>query len=189
MKYKLGESREFDGITLHRVVSLVAIASAGVSPGDVGGWIQREGNLSQVSDEAWVSDEARVSGEAWVSGKAQVSGEAWVSGKAQVSGEAQVSGKAWVSGKAQVRGSLKLEKTSEYMVIGPIGSRSDWLTIATDYAAVGCFTGTWDQFLSAVASTHEDNKHAPDYRAAIAFARAWSERNPIEATTTTTEEN
>ncbi|WP_130893111.1 polymer-forming cytoskeletal protein [Paraprevotella xylaniphila] len=83
--------------------------------GDLGGYVEKEDNLSQYGD-AWVSGDAQVygdaqvSGDAWVSGDAQVygdarvSGDAWVSGDAQVYGDARVYGKAWVSGDAQVYG-------------------------------------------------------------------------------------
>ena len=47
--------------------------------GELGGFIEKEENLSQVFDKAWVSGEAQVSDKAWVFGEAQVSGEARVS--------------------------------------------------------------------------------------------------------------
>ena len=90
-KYELtDETKVVNGVTLHRIRALVAIAAIGVAAGDLGGWIEREENLSQVS------------GNAWVYGNAQVSGNAWVYGDAQVSGNARVSGNAWVSGNARV---------------------------------------------------------------------------------------
>jgi carbonic anhydrase/acetyltransferase-like protein (isoleucine patch superfamily) len=98
------------GRTVKRIRALVAIAIFGVAPGELGGYIESEANLSQVSGDAWVSGDAQVSGNAWVSGDAQVSGNAWVSGDARVYGDAwvygdaQVSGNAWVSGDAQVSG-------------------------------------------------------------------------------------
>ena len=45
--------------------------------GDLGGYVEKEDNLSQ-SGDAWVSVDARVSGYAWVSGYAQVYGNARV---------------------------------------------------------------------------------------------------------------
>ena len=95
------------GKKLFRIKALVAFGD--VEKGELGGFIEKEGNLSH-DGNAWVSGNARVSGDAWVSGNAQVSGDAWVSGNAQVSGDArvygnaQVSGDAWVSGNAQVSG-------------------------------------------------------------------------------------
>ena len=105
-------------VTLHRIKASVAFGN--VKSGDMGGWIEKEENLSHdgdawVAGEAWVYDNARVydrarvSGDAWVAdnarvfGKAQVSGDAWVHGNAWVAGEAQVAGKAWEIGRASCR--------------------------------------------------------------------------------------
>ena len=63
-----GETKIEFGIKLHRIRALVAIAAFGVAAGELGGWIEKQENLSQVSGDAWVSGDARVSGDAWVSG-------------------------------------------------------------------------------------------------------------------------
>ena len=76
-----GETKIVAGRTLHQIRAVVAIAAFGISVGDVGGWIEKEPNLS-------------VSGNAWVYGDAQVYGNTWVSGNARVSGDAQVYGDA-----------------------------------------------------------------------------------------------
>ncbi|WP_418811407.1 hypothetical protein, partial [Paraprevotella xylaniphila] len=74
--------------------------------GDLGGYVEKEDNLSQ-SGDAWVSGDARVSGNARVYGNAQVSGDARVSGNARVYGDAWVSGDAWVYGDARVSGDAR----------------------------------------------------------------------------------
>jgi hypothetical protein len=134
-KYKLLKDdtiKSVDDRTLYRIQALISIAAIGVAKGDLGGYVEREMNLSQVSGDAWVFGNARVSGaarvsdnaqvsgnasvsgNAWVSGNAQVFGDAWVfgnarvSGAAQVSGNASVSGTAWVSGNAQVSGNASV---------------------------------------------------------------------------------
>jgi len=68
MKFKLTKNtKEVYGTTLYQIE---AVSSFGdVKKGDLGGWIEKEENLSQ-EDIAWVS------GDAWVSGNAQVSGDA-----------------------------------------------------------------------------------------------------------------
>ena len=58
------------GRTVKRIRALVAIAVLGVVPGDAGGYVEKEENLSQVSGNAWVYGNARVSGDARVSGNA-----------------------------------------------------------------------------------------------------------------------
>jgi len=105
MKYEFVPGDEITiapGRTVKRIRALVAIAAFGVSPGDLGGYIECEKSLSQVSGNAWVY------GDAWVSGNAQVSGDARVSGNARVSGDARVSGNAQVSGDARVYGDAQV---------------------------------------------------------------------------------
>ena len=97
MKYKLrlDLTKQFLGKTLFRIEAMVSIKSVGIKAGDLGGYIEKEGNLD-IYGNAWVSGNAQVYGNAWVSGNARVSGDARVSGNAQVSGDARVSGDAWV---------------------------------------------------------------------------------------------
>ena len=54
------------GRTVKRIRALVAIAAFAVLPGDAGGYIENENNLSQVSGDAWVHDDAQVYGDARV---------------------------------------------------------------------------------------------------------------------------
>jgi len=112
-KYELTEEkREINGHILFRIRALISFGN--VSRGDLGGWIEREENLSQVYGDAWVYGDAQVSGNARVYGDARVSGDAWVYGDARVyenawvSGDAQVSGDAWVYGDAQVSGNARV---------------------------------------------------------------------------------
>jgi len=128
-KYEFtGETINHHGITLHRIRRL--------SDGLVGGFIEKEGNLShdgvcfvfddaKVYEDAWIFEDAMVSdavicGNALVSGKAivyddaQVYGDAWVYEDAQVSygakihGDAQICGGALVFDGAQVHGGVKV---------------------------------------------------------------------------------
>jgi len=71
MKYKLTKNtKEWLGKTLYQIE---AIASFGmVVKGELGGYIEKEGNLSQEGN-AWVYDNARVSGNALVSGDIRLS--------------------------------------------------------------------------------------------------------------------
>jgi len=104
MKYKLTKNKKTIGdVTLYQIEALKDFSD--IKKGDLGGWIEKESNLSQQGD-CWVScrarvyDNAIVSDNAWVFGNAQVSGCAWVSGNARVFGNARVSDNAWVSGSA-----------------------------------------------------------------------------------------
>lgn len=115
MKYELTlESKVVDNITLYRIRALKDFST--IKKGDLGGWVEKEGNLSQegdcwVYDNAMVYGDARVSGDARVFSNTQVYGNAWVSGDARVYDNAQiyegarVYGDAWISGNARVYGS------------------------------------------------------------------------------------
>jgi hypothetical protein len=91
-KYELlkNDTKRIGDKTLYRVKYLKSFAL--IAKGELGGYIEKEANLSQVGD-AQVSGDARVSGNALVCGNARVSGDARVYGNAQVSGNARVSGR------------------------------------------------------------------------------------------------
>ena len=75
-KYKFTkETQVVDGHTLHRIVATRDFG--GVKAGDLGGWIETEGNLSH-NGKAWVFENALVFGDAWVCGNAWVCGDARV---------------------------------------------------------------------------------------------------------------
>lgn len=57
------------GIKLFQIKCTKAFKNA--NEGDLGGYVEKEENLSQ-SGDAWVYGDARVSGDAWVSGDARV---------------------------------------------------------------------------------------------------------------------
>ena len=101
MKYELvtSDTKTIGGATLFRIRALVKLANA--NPGDLGGYIESEKNLSQTGD-AWVSGDACVFGKARVYDDAHVYDDAWVCEDAHVSGKARVSGNARVCGKARV---------------------------------------------------------------------------------------
>ena len=83
-KYELidGQPRVTEsGARLHQIRALRDIPSIGIKAGELGGWIEKEDNLSQkgncwVFPHSFVYDNATVSGNACVGGGAQISGEA-----------------------------------------------------------------------------------------------------------------
>lgn len=81
MKYEFTETREFLSRTLHRIKAVSDFGD--VKAGDLGGWIEKEENLSQ-SGDCWVYGYARVYGNALVCNNALVCGNARVYGNAQV---------------------------------------------------------------------------------------------------------
>ena len=90
-KYELvkEDSIDFDGVTLYRIRALKDFGD--VKKGDIGGYIETEGNLSH-KGLCWVSDNAHVHGSVWIFGDAQVSGRAWIYGNSQIYGNALVCG-------------------------------------------------------------------------------------------------
>jgi hypothetical protein len=97
-------------------------------------------------------------------------------GNAWVFGNARVSDNACMFGNARVSGDAKIQKQSDYLCIGPIGSRNATTTFYQTnngiYVACGCFNGTIDEFAEKVKETHKENKHAVMYELAIELAKA-----------------
>ena len=183
-KYEFtGETKEikllFRTVTLHRIRATVAFGI--VEAGDLGGWIEKEENLSH-EGKAWVWGNAKVwgnaevCGDAKVWGNAEVCGDAKVWGNAKVCGDAKVWGNAEVCGDAKVWGNAEVFSASHVLVIGAIGSRNDFTTFYRDKdneitVKCGCFLGKIDRFLEKVTQTHGDSKYALVYRAAVEVAK------------------
>jgi hypothetical protein len=108
MKYKLtNNTKQIGEITLYQIQALKDFND--VKKGDLGGWIEKEDNLSQdgdcwVYEEACVFENARVYGEAWISEEARVFGDTYIYEEARVYGEAWISEEACVFGDARLSG-------------------------------------------------------------------------------------
>ena len=63
------------GRTLKRIRALATIAVAGVAPGNLGGYVESETNLAQVSGDAWVSGNAQVYGDGLIFWASKVGSE------------------------------------------------------------------------------------------------------------------
>ena len=135
--------------TLHRIKATVEFGF--VKVGELGGWIEKEENLSH-------------------------EGKAWVCGDAEVCGNAKVCGDAKVWGNANVCGNAEVFLASHVLVMGSVGSRNDFTTFFRDKdneitVKCGCFLGKIDKFLEKVTQTHGNNKYALVYRAAVEVAK------------------
>ena len=126
---------DISGVKLFRIKALIEFGN--VKAGDLGGYIEKEENLSHM-------------GNAWVSGNAQVSGDARVSGNAQVFGDARVSGD---KDYAYAHGFGSCNRTTTFFRLkdGDVGVRC------------GCFYGTLAQFRDNVCETHGETKKAQEY--------------------------
>ena len=147
-KYEFtGETKEirllFRTATLHRIRATVAFGI--VEVGDLGGWIEKEENLSH-------------EGKAWVCGNAEVCGNAKVWGNAEVWGNAKV----FSASHVLVIGAIgsRNDFTTFYR------DKDNEITVKC-----GCFLGKIDRFLEKVTQTHGDSKYALVYRAAVEVAK------------------
>ena len=122
-KYELtSETIEFYGSTLYRIRAIKSFSD--VKAGNLGGWVEKEENLSQ-TDNAWVYSNAKVFGNAIVEGNAKVLGNAKVYGNAVVCDNAMVYGNsevyedakvydyAWVYDKSSVHGNARIRDYAE----------------------------------------------------------------------------
>ena len=176
----------FDGTILHRIKALVEfnLGYFIVKAGDLGGWIEKEENLSQ-DGNAWVYCNAMVYGNARVYCNAIVYGNARVHGNARVGGDAEVYGNAWVYGNAMVHGDSYVYKPEHILVIGPIGSWNGYTTFTRNKAGeikvkCGCFFGDIPEFLDEVEKTHGDSKYGNVYRLAVQVALEQIDTEPMD---------
>lgn len=111
-KYELTE----ETITLFKEYMLYSIKAlrdfGGIKAGDLGGYIEKENNLSHNGD-AWLYEDAMIYGDAHVYGNARVHGEAEVNGEARIYGEAEVFGDAHVWGDVTVHGNAHVCDNAE----------------------------------------------------------------------------
>ena len=132
---------------------------------------------AEVAENALVYGNAMVTGNAKVYEDAMVYGSAWVAENALVYEDAEVYENAKVYGSAVITGCMHIQKTRDYLTVGPVGSRNDFTTFVKDQngnvaASCGCFYGTLDEFSEKVGATHGNSNFGAEYRAAIELAKA-----------------
>lgn len=191
-KFELTADRiKSNGVTLHRIKALIDFGD--VKAGELGGYVEKETNLSQygdawvyrhaqvfgnalvfedalVSESAWVYGDARIYSDAKVSGTARINGSACISGNAHISGDALVYGNAWMCGNAQV------SSDADYICLKGFGSRNRNTTMfrtenGNICVSCGCFIGTLQEFENKVKETHGNNKFAKEYLALVEAAK------------------
>jgi len=101
-KYKIDKSKSvtYNGHTLYKIVALKKLRL--VNPGDNGGWVEDEKNLSQQGD-CWIYHDAKVYGGASVSGDARIHDDVTVSYGSIVCGNARVVGNAMITDGSVVK--------------------------------------------------------------------------------------
>lgn len=114
-KYRLLEDEyiHHKGRQLYRIESLIDFKRYDVFKGDLGGYIEKEQNLSHYGEswvfhDAKVYDNAVVAQNACITESAEIYGRATVSGNANVYCDAQVYGNAFVGGNAFLTDACKI---------------------------------------------------------------------------------
>ena len=103
-----GKTKEsITGRLLHQIKAIRNLSSTHVKAGDVGGWIEKESNLSHNGD-CWVFPDAEVFDGASLSGNARIYDRVIVCGQARVYDNAKIYGKARVYNQAIVRGNAQI---------------------------------------------------------------------------------
>ena len=128
--------------SLFRIVALKDFSN--VKKGDLGGLIEKEGNLDQQGN-CWVYDNARIIGNAFVGDNARIIGNAFVGDNARVYGNARIIGDAFVGDNARVSGNAKVSK--EVIVLG--NAFHYYITITDNYIQIDCkqyLKSEWLQF-------------------------------------------
>ena len=175
-KYELTtDTKMLFGRKLFRIKALISFGD--VSAGDLGGYVEKEENLSH-DGNAWVYGGAKVYGDACVFGNAEVYGNARVSGDAEVYDDACVYGNACVYGGACVYGNAEVYDDAcvygdaDYLCFKGLGScnRNTTFFKCKDghiHVSCGCFSGNLDEFETKVKETHGSSKYAKEYLACL----------------------
>ena len=161
-KYKLTEETINVGDTaLYRIEALRDFGD--VKKGDKGGFIEKEGNLSQ-SDNCWVYGNAKVCDKAMVYNKAKVYeyaavfDDAMVCGNAKVYGNARVCDNVWVNSKVQVCGCAEVFGKAKICGDAVITSNSDYIVFKNWWSSGRYFTWTRSNNMWKVGCFHGTGK-------------------------------
>ena len=151
------------GIKLFRIKALISFGN--VEEGEIGGYVEKETNLSSYGD-AWVSGDAMIYGDAEVYGNARVYGDAMIYGDAWVSDNARVSGDAMIYGNARVSGDAEVYGNADYIVFKNNWSSGRYFTYTKSNKMwrVGCFYGTGQELIKkAYQDSEVSGKHYEAY--------------------------
>lgn len=105
-----------------------------------------------VGGEAKVLGHARVQDNGCICGKARLDCHASLEGMATVDGNAWVTNSVQLKGDARIDGDAKLTSNNDYLVIGPLGRSSRFITITKSDKVIraGCFRGDFSTFKKRV---------------------------------------
>lgn len=138
----------------------------------------------RVCGSSRVEDDAILSGRAYVSGTARICDHAFIEDNAAIGGNSTVCGKSSLSenariydnavvrdvdvcGNARLRSDANVCNMSDYVVIGPLGSRNGYTTFYKNKygdisVACGCFVGNVTKFKETVESMYGEKGSHPN---------------------------
>ena len=106
MKFELTkETITESGIKLYRIRALKDFGD--VSKGDLGGYVEKEKNLSQEGN-SWIYVNANVYGNSWIYGNAKIFDDARIYDDAMIFGYAWIFGNATISDNAKIYGNARI---------------------------------------------------------------------------------
>lgn len=169
-----------EGVKLYRIRALRDIGM--VKKGQLGGFIEREYNLSQdgeswVGGNAWVSmnaqvrDNAIVSGDAIVFGRAKISDNAIVTDNAKVYGNSRVIDNAKVYGNVKIGGNSLIKDNNSYLYMsnGDMDITFSRMSDNSVYMVTEVFEGTIDEVEKELAIINSISPSATKYLAKDLF--------------------
>lgn len=135
-------------------------------------------DLATISGDAIVRDNSCVKNNAQISGNAIIFENATITGNSVISDMAHIFSDAHcddvvINGMPRISCKAHITSNRDYIVIGPIGSRSGYTTVykcIDDIFRIqcGCFNGTIEEFLNKLNETYsESNAHHKTYMAMI----------------------
>lgn len=137
-------------------------------------WICGRAN---VFDNVRVYDRAEVYGDAFVRDDAQIYGRASVRGNAKVTGNADLYGNIIVDGNVCVGNDAMVKSRNDIQWFSNVGSECGTLTAYRTVKGVsvtrGCFSGTIDEFKTAVIEKHGTNIYGRHYQTLIDAIELW----------------
>ena len=98
-------TKEVDGRTLHRIVAIKSFAyfeDRDVNQGDLGGWIEKEENLSHEGD-CWVYDEAMVMDNSYICESSKIEDNVIIKGNSVIRGEIIIANDVVIDGNIYIR--------------------------------------------------------------------------------------
>lgn len=177
----------------HKLFRIRAIRSFnGVNIGDLGGYIEKEANLSHDND-AWISDNACVYGNARIYNNARIYDNVCISGNACVYDDARIYNNVCISGNAliynnaciyddaRICGDAWIHSETDYLCFKGLGSQNRNTTFfkckdGHIHVSCGCFSGSIQEFETKVKKTHGDSKYAKEYLACIEVVKIHFEK-------------